>query len=92
MQYANKDTALAAARAELDRRGRGERKLEVTLPGRADLAAEAPLTMAGFRDGVDGSWIITSVHHALDNQGYVCTVQAEVPNSTGQKSVKEAEE
>lgn len=89
-QYATKDMALAAARAELDKRARGERKLDVTLPGRADLAAEGPLTMAGFRDGVDGEWVITSVQHSLDNQGYVCSVQAEVPNSKGQTNTQEA--
>lgn len=92
MQYSSKDMALAAANAELDRRKRGEVKLSLTLPGRTDLAAEAPLTLGGFRDGVAGEWIITRVEHSLDNQGYVCTVEAETPNASGQKNVEEVTE
>jgi phage protein D len=91
-QYANEAMAKAAATAELDKRARQQRKLNVTLAGRADLAAEAPLTMAGFRDGVDGEWIITSVDHSLDNGGYICTIQAEVPNADGQKNVQQAQD
>lgn len=91
-QYANEAMAKAAATAELDKRARQQRKLSLTLPGRTDLAAEAPLTLAGFRDGVDGEWLITSVDHTLDNAGYVCTIAAEVPNATGQKSVSRAQD
>jgi len=91
-QYANEDMAKAAATAEMDKRARQLRKLGLTLPGRTDLAAEAPLTLAGFREGVDGDWLITSVTHALDNAGYVCTVDAEVPNATGQKSASKAQD
>lgn len=91
-QYSTEAMAKAAATAEMDKRARRLRKLTATLPGRTELAAEAPLTMAGFRDGVDGAWIITSVEHALDNAGYVCTIAAEVPNATGQKSVTRAQD
>lgn len=92
LQYSTKEMALAAAKADLDKRTRGARRLSVDLPGRADLAAEAPLTMAGFREGVDGDWVITAVEHALDNQGYSCTVAAETPNSDAQKNVEEVAE
>lgn len=92
MQYTSEAAATAAARAELDKRNRQQRKLNVTLPGRTDLVAEGPLTLAGFREGADGKWIITSVEHSLDNNGYVCTLQGEVPNATGQKNVQKSEE
>lgn len=91
-QYTSEDMAKAAATAELDKRARGLRKLNLTLPGRTDLAAEAPLSLAGFRDGVDGDWLITSVTHALDNSGYICTIAGEVPNATGQKSVSKSQD
>lgn len=91
-QYANEDMARAAATAEFDKRARQLRKLSLTLPGRSDLAAEAPLTLAGFRAGVDGEWLIISVDHSLDNAGYICTIQAEVPNSTEQKNVTKAQD
>lgn len=91
-QYATEEMAKAAATAELDKRNRMLRKLSLSLPGRTDLAAEAPLTLAGFRDGVSGDWLITRVEHSLDNAGYVCSVDAEVPNSNGQKNVTTAQD
>lgn len=81
MYYPTQEMALAAARAELDRRARANRTLSLTLPGRETLLAESPLTLIGFRDGVDGEWIITRVEHAFDSGGYVCNVEAETPNS-----------
>lgn len=92
MQYSTEGQAVAAAKAELEKRARGERKLNLTLPGRTDLVAEGPLTLAGFREGVDGAWLITSVDHQLDNGGYVCSVQAEVPKGNAQSNVEKSEE
>lgn len=91
-QYTTEDMAKAAATAELDKRNRQLRKLSMTLPGRPDLAAEAPLKLSGFRDGVNGDWLVTSVEHSLDNAGYICTINAEVPNGTGQQSVTRAQD
>lgn len=89
MYYPTKEMALAAARSELQRRERGKVTVSLTLPGRTDLVAEAPLTLAGFRDGVNGEWVITRVEHSLDSQGYSCTVEAETPNSGDQANVEE---
>lgn len=91
-QYANADMARAAAQSELDKRNRAKFQLSVTTPGRTDLMAEGPLTLEGFREGVNGEWITTSVEHSLDNGGYVTSVQAETPNSGGQASVTQDEE
>lgn len=92
MYHPTKEMALAAAKAELDKRTRAKATASLAMEGRADLAAEAPLTLAGFRDGVDGEWIITRVEHELSNDGYTCTVEAETPNSTEQKNVQEVED
>lgn len=81
MYYPTQEMALAAARSELDRRARANRTLSLTLPGRQTLQAESPLTLTGFREGVDGEWIITRVEHSFDPAGYVCNVEAETPNS-----------
>lgn len=89
MYYPTKEMALAAARSELQRRERGKVTVSITLPGRTDLVAEAPLTLAGFRDVVNGSWVITRVEHSLDSGGYSCTVEAETPNSGDQANVEE---
>lgn len=93
MQHSSKDMALAAARAELDKRNRGKATVAVTLPGRPELAAEAPLTLAGFRDGVNGQWVITRVEHSLDAAGgYTCSVDAETPNDGETRDVQEVAE
>ena len=89
MYYPTKEMALAAARSELQRRERGMVTVSLTMPGRTDLVAEAPLTLAGFRDGVNGEWVITRVEHSLDSGGYSCTVEAETPNSGDQANVEE---
>ena len=92
MHYPTQAMAKAAAQAELDKRSRGEVTLSVDVIGRTDLMAEAPLTTAGFRDGVNGNWIITRVEHELTNDGYVCSIDAETPNSKETANIEEITE
>lgn len=81
--YPDEASARQAAQAELDRRKRGEHKLSITMPGDPKLAAESPLEVSGFRDGVDGDWLVTSVTHSLSKSGgYICDVDAEKPNES----------
>lgn len=73
--------ARSAAQAELAKAGRGERKLFLTLPGRADLVADGRVTLQGFgRDGYNGEWLVTRVQHTLDTGGYRVSLEAEVPS------------
>ncbi|WP_104565474.1 hypothetical protein [Ralstonia mannitolilytica] len=44
------------------------------------LTAERPLTVTGFRDGINGDWLIRRVEHHIDGGGYRCDVEAELPN------------
>jgi phage protein D len=82
--FPTQDMARAAAQAELDKRDRKKSTLSLTMPGRSDVSAESPLTMTGFRDGVDGKWIITRVAHRLDKSGgYTCDLEAETPTEGG---------
>lgn len=76
-QYANQAAATAAAKAELGKSQRAERQLSLSLPGDPALIAETPLTLTGFRDGVNGDWLVTRVEHSLDASGYRCNVSAE---------------
>lgn len=92
MQHATQAMALSAAKAEMSKRARAKTTLAVVLPGRAELGAEAPLTLTAFRPGVDREWIITKVEHHMDNSGYICHVDAELPNDTSQNNVTETEE
>lgn len=81
--YPTEDMALAAARADLQRRERGKRTLAMTVVGSPTIAAEAPLNVAGFHADVDGSWLITRVSHRVDPSiGYTCDIEAETPNSS----------
>ncbi|WP_449221140.1 contractile injection system protein, VgrG/Pvc8 family [Tistrella mobilis] len=79
--YADPSQAQRAAAARLDAFRRGAATLDLNLPGRPALAAETRLTLAGFRAGADGDWIISRVEHRLDGGGYVCALQAEVAKS-----------
>ncbi len=81
--YPNEEMALAAARSDLQRRGRGKQTLAMTVIGAPMYAAEAPLTAVGFRAGIDGEWLITRVLHRIDpSSGYTCDIEAETPNGS----------
>lgn len=87
--YPSQEMALAAARADLTRRKRGQKTISLSCTGSPLVAAEAPLRLATFRPGVDGSWLITRVTHRLDaTGGYLCDVEAEEPNSTEEPKVE----
>lgn len=74
--YADQMAAEAAAKAKLAEFARGEAKLSLTLPGRADLFVEAPLSVTGIRPGADGDWLIERVTHTLDTSGWITRVEA----------------
>lgn len=79
--FKDKDSAEAAARARLRARARGERTLSYTFPGRPDVVAESLAVMKGFREGVDGEWLVTRAEHYMGPNGYTCTIEGESPNS-----------
>lgn len=49
-----------------------------TMPGNPTIATGSPLTLTGFRDGVDGLYHVKSVTHTLDGGGYKTTCECEV--------------
>ena len=88
--YPTQEMALAAARAELQRRQRGQQTVAINIIGSPAVLAEAPLTVAGFRPNIDGEWLITRVTHRLDKStGYTCDVEAEKPNSNDNADVSD---
>ena len=69
--YATAAEARHAARSMLARLAGGMRRLILELaPGQPAVAAEGELRLAGFRDGVDGSWTCQRAVHTLDSRGY----------------------
>ena len=78
--HAGEAAARAAAKARLDILSRGSATLSLSLePGVPAVSAESPLTLSGFRSGVDGLWIAARVSHEIDNSGYSTRVEAKTP-------------
>ena len=81
MAYADREAAEAAARAKHQEQARQTRTLSYTLPGRETLMAEATVVMQGFRDGVDGQWLVKRAEHTISHDGYMTSIECEQPNS-----------
>lgn len=87
--YPTEEMALAAARADLARRQRGQETVALSCIGHPSYAAEAPMTLAGFRPGVDGEWLVSRVTHRIDaGGGYACDIEGEKPNKEGSEKVE----
>ncbi len=76
--------AKRAAQARLRKMSRGRTALSLSLPGDPELVAERPITLSGFRDGVDGDWIIKSAEHRLDSSGYTTSIEAQRPDAVSE--------
>lgn len=86
MAYKNQESALEAARAEQRRRARNERTVSVEMPGDAAVVAETMMTLSGFRDGVDGEWLVNRVEHYIGPDGFLTRVEGEKPNRDSEVS------
>lgn len=80
--YPDQASAENAARAEQRKRARSERTMTYTLPGRPEIAAEALVTLSGFRPGVDGEWLVKRAEHYIGPDGYRVTIECEQPNTS----------
>lgn len=69
--------AKRAAEARLGKMARARTALSLSLPGDPELIAERPITLSGFRDGVDGDWIVSRAEHRLDSSGYSTSIDAQ---------------
>lgn len=75
--YTDAEAAKTAAAAKLGALSRGTASLSLRLPGRTELAAESPVVLTGFGDGIDGEWILASVEHRIDSGGYQTAIEGE---------------
>ncbi len=73
--YPNASAAKAAARAKLAGMNRQTATGNLTLRGRADLAAEKSVALKGFKQEADGTYLIESVTHHLAGQSWTTTVE-----------------
>lgn len=74
---ASEDEAKAQAKTAADRIARSTRQFELTLPGRLDIVAGGKVALSGFRDGVNGEWLVQEVRHRLDSSGWSMSVSGE---------------
>jgi phage protein D len=81
MAYKDQASAVEAAKAEQRKRSRGEASITVDMPGDPNIGAESMMTMAGFREGVDGVWLVARVEHYIGPQGYRCSIEGQRPNA-----------
>ncbi|MEW8420158.1 MAG: contractile injection system protein, VgrG/Pvc8 family [Candidatus Thiodiazotropha endolucinida] len=79
--YPDSEQATRAEQAKLEALQRGTGTLSLTLIGTTELMAEAKLELKGIRDRVDGEWLIQSVEHQFDNQGFVTRIESETPKT-----------
>lgn len=82
--FRSEDEARRAATARLRKLSRGRTALSLSLPGNPDLIAERPLVLTGFREGVDGDWIVSRAEHRLDSGGYITSIDAQRPGSVAE--------
>lgn len=77
--YNSEAEAKTAAAAEAKRIKTRALKLTLNLAvGRADLFAEQPVRVNGFKREIDAvNWFIKEITHNLNEQGYSCTLQLE---------------
>ncbi|WP_110678798.1 contractile injection system protein, VgrG/Pvc8 family [Salinicola sp. RZ23] len=78
--YASAADARHAAEAEWRRLQRGQASLDLTLAhGRADLSPETPLTLRGFKAGIDErAWLVTQTTESLNDNGYLTQLSCEL--------------
>ena len=73
--YPNRAAAEQAAKARLAAFNRGSASVSLEMAGRADLFAERMLLVQGFKDGLDGEYLIDSVSHTFSSGGWTTSVQ-----------------
>lgn len=77
--YDTEVKAIEAAKAKLEALKQGVNTVEISLAiGNANLFAESPLILTGFRTGVSGvNWTVTRVEHNFSNSGFTTALTGE---------------
>ena len=73
--YPNKPAAEQAAKARLDAFNRSTATVYLEMMGRTDLFSERVLAVQGFKDGLDGEYLIDNVTQTFTATGWDTTVQ-----------------
>lgn len=84
--FATRDEALEAAKAKGVQLASGVVTIDLTCAGRPDIFAERPITLSGFRDPLNSTWMIQSVAHEYSGKGYSTKITC---GSSGKESESE---
>ncbi len=77
--FATEEEATRAGETYLDNFARRTRTASFSMPGRTDLAAEMLVQAVGFREKVNGQWLIKRAEHKISRSGYSTSVECEAP-------------
>ena len=77
--YGSEADAMAAARAEMGRIGRGKATMEMTLAlGQPLLMPQTPVQLRGFKPEIDATpWLVVKVTHELGDGGFTSRMELE---------------
>lgn len=78
--YPNEREARRAAKGQLDAFRRGTGLLRLSMPGDPRIGAETRINLKGFRDGVDGPWVVQVAKHNQGDDAYHLQIEAEYPD------------
>ncbi|UWS68434.1 phage late control D family protein [Pseudomonas mosselii] len=73
--YPNKSAAQQAAKAKLAAFNRSTAGVRLQMAGRTDLFAERVINAHGFKDGLDGQYLVDSVEQTFDASGWSTAVE-----------------
>ncbi len=73
--YPNKSAAQQAAKAKLAAFNRSTAGVRLQMAGRTDLFAERVINAKGFKDGLDGQYLVDSVEQTFDASGWSTAVE-----------------
>ncbi|VVP01584.1 hypothetical protein PS862_02876 [Pseudomonas fluorescens] len=73
--HPNKSAAEQAAKARLAAFNRSTAGVRLEMPGRTDLFAERVINAQGFKDGLDGEYLVDSVEQVFTQSGWTTTVE-----------------
>lgn len=71
------DEAQASAKTAAKRIGRAKASVELTMPGRIDIVAGMHITLAGFRDGINGKWKVVTARQTVSRSGWLTAITGE---------------
>lgn len=75
--FPDKQSAKAAAQAELNNKKRELYVIDVVIEGNGDIIAETPINTVGLKVPEGNQWIVQSVDHTVDSGGFITRFTAE---------------